>query len=173
MQQDNDNNNSVSIEAAYSDSTLILRVIGLGNMNSALVMRDFITDSMKEKSVSKIILDLKDCTGLDSTFMGTMVCVEGIMHDVSSDLMLCNISEHNMSLLKMLGVDKLLNVCGNVGIPELDFTPISLLPADPEARIELIRHAHKCLIKADEKNHERFGNFLAVLEAEIQEKNRR
>ncbi|MHC4872188.1 MAG: STAS domain-containing protein [Planctomycetota bacterium] len=154
------------IKAAYGDEIILLKMIGLGDMNAALVINDFIKDCMADK-FEKLIIDLAECSGMDSTFMGTLVRLSSMVAENSAKQIICNVSSENKALFHMLGVDQLLDICGDCQAPELEFTSMSTKSDDPKARLKLIHEAHKCLIDADESNHDRFGPFIKALESEM------
>ncbi len=53
------------------DGGYLIRVIGKGTVQESRALRDFVTQVLE--SGSPIVLDLNDCTYLDSTFLGCVV----------------------------------------------------------------------------------------------------
>ena len=60
------------IEVARAKDTVLFRVIGLGSVNNAGTLWDFAERSMIE-GWHRFAIDLSECMGLDSTFLGTLV----------------------------------------------------------------------------------------------------
>ena len=159
------------LDVAAHGHCVIVRLVGLGNMNLSLMFSDFISDCMK-KTCSTVLLDLGTCSGMDSTFMGTLVSISGKLRDAHARMQLVNVCEHCRKLLGMLGIDQLLDIAGAREIPDLEFTRMEPLPGEPRRRLELIHRAHTALVEADARNIERFGPFLESLERELDRERR-
>jgi anti-anti-sigma factor len=154
------------IDVAASDGLVIIKMCGLGNMNAALTIRDFIDDCL-HMPCKVVMLDLDRCTGMDSTFMGTLVSVSGKLREGKAVFDICNVTDECMKLFDMLGVSQILDIENTHDFPEIEYTRIMPLPGEPKRRIQLIKHAHECLIEADERNKERFGEFIKSLNIEM------
>jgi anti-sigma B factor antagonist len=155
------------IEVARQEGMVLLRIHGLGNMNISLTLQDFARASL-EAGYTHFAIDLDPCEGMDSTFMGTLVSMEGLVREQGGWLCLINVSAENRRLLKMIGVWGLIPV--RERFPLVAFETEHLEPDEnPERRIDHIRAAHEHLVAVDERNRERFGRFLETLEKEIEE----
>ena len=73
------------LEAARTGDTVYVRVIGLGNFNNAGPLREYCEGAFAE-GFHNIIVDLALCTGLDSTFMGTMIGFLSVDIEDSKDI---------------------------------------------------------------------------------------
>ncbi|MCZ7608315.1 MAG: STAS domain-containing protein [Planctomycetota bacterium] len=60
------------LEAARTKEAVYVRVVGLGNFNNAGPLREYCEKAFND-GVRNVIVDLAPCTGLDSTFMGTLM----------------------------------------------------------------------------------------------------
>ena len=154
------------LKAACSADAILIKMIGLGNMDVALLLNDFI-ESCNNDLFSKVIVDLSDCLGMDSTFMGTLLNLSYILEKKPATLIVCNVSSANKALFKMLGVDQIVNICGEVCTSDFNLISIPVIVADPKERLKVIREAHRSLISADDSNRERFGTFMSALDAEM------
>ncbi len=90
---------------ALSDGNAVVRVIGRGSFKVSSPLRDFGIAAIEMKA-GKIIFDMSDCIGMDSTFMGTIAGLSLRMRksDLSSEVVFFNLSEKTDALLKTLGL---------------------------------------------------------------------
>lgn len=154
------------IKVARAGLAVLMRVSGLGNMSISLALGDF-TSSSLQAGYRHFALDLADCTGMDSTFMGTIAGMSSQIKSRAGWMCLLNISGYNRKLLETVGVWKLVQVKENFSIAPVE-TECLLPGGDPDRRLEHIRQAHEKLVAIDERNRERFGKFLAALEEEME-----
>jgi anti-anti-sigma factor len=143
-----------------------IEVSGLGNLRLAPTLRIFVESELRA-GTTNFVVDLANCRGMDSTFMGTFI---GLSAEIKSRLgwfCLANVSPDNLRLLRMLGVLHLISVHdGRFPAPEEEAAVINPTN-DPYARQKQIREAHLLLMEADPVNRERFGPFIQALEAEM------
>lgn len=154
------------LDVASGDGHLLVRVGGLGNMHAAVTLQDVVADWCRQ-GCTRLILDLEECAGLDSTFMGTLVCIASRLREENGGITLVNVSGHNRELLEMLGAAQFVTFGGRQDVPDLQFTRLAPVPGDARRRVELIREAHECLCRLSPENRQRFGSFLASLGAEL------
>ncbi len=154
------------VEVARDGHTILLRAVGLGNMRISFTMRDFVETAVAE-GYTCFLVDLSHCRGMDSTFMGTLVHMNQTVHAQKGHLRLINVAPSNRALLDQLGVTQIVPVKESVPLQPIEF---EMLPPDTDEakRLENIRLAHQHLVRIDERNHERFGAFLAALEREME-----
>lgn len=154
-----------SLAVARDDSTVLVRVIGLGNMHISLTLKDFVKSEIAEGYVH-FVLDFSACRGLDSTFMGTLIALNGRINEQEGWLCLVNVGGECEKQLKLLGIWGLLPVCAGIDLKPVE-TECLLPGGDAARRLELIHQAHEHLVGIDERNQERFGTFLGELAAEL------
>lgn len=155
------------LEVAASGSDALIKVVGLGDMHLAPTLDD-LTLMLSREKCKHLALDLSDCSGMDSTFMGTLISINVRFSEDGCWMCLINVSPDNQALLKMLGV------WGMVSVRErFDVQPVKTAKIRPpaedfaEKRLSIIKLAHQRLIELSESNRERFGPFLDSLKAEI------
>ena len=163
-----------AIEFARAGETLLIRVIGLWNMEAAVLVDAFCRDVLGDGSV-RFAFDLSECRSMDSTFIGTLVGLAcSVRDDQDGDscagwICMLNARDHHTNLLGMMGADRFLRFknCDPLGQIEWHAMPRASISRD--ARTRRIRTAHEALVAIDERNQERFGPFLRTLEAELDE----
>ena len=157
-------------EVAVGNRAIYLRVHGLASMNNCLCARDFIEQEMAGAH-SFLIVDLGDCTGLDSTFMGIMA--GAATHPRSNPppaVAVVNATPSLKTLLTDVGLTELLLVEDE----PFDESGIEFvrLPDDgtEEERLACVREAHESLIRISASNERIFRPFLAALESDMKKK---
>lgn len=169
-------NNSDSLTAAYIDKTAVIRVEGRGSFKISPPLKQFIHQVINTKSAERIWIDMTDCSGMDSTFMGVvagLACLIKSKPDLSFKLI--HLSEKNKKLLITLGVDRVVDY--------------SMLPTDEEE--ELMSHdasasqalepdfanklesakttleAHESLVNINPENFDKFKSVLEFLQDDV------
>jgi len=99
-----------------------VRVMGLGNMSNAPVLKVF-SEKMIEEGFRRYIIDLESCRGIDSTFMGTLLDIATSAREgdrptkkpTDSDpgelgVLLVNVDDHCRKQLSSVGLDAFLPI---------------------------------------------------------------
>ena len=150
---------------------MLIKVRGLGSISNAPPLADF-TQSMIEKGVSRFAVELSECDGMDSTFMGTLVGIAQTMRSRPGGwICMLNVSGANRDLLKIVGADRFFAFDARAGVTrDLRMQPLPSLKVSPERRIELVRKAHENLVEIDARNERKFGALLRSLTSELDRK---
>lgn len=157
------------IEAARTKEAVYVRVVGLGNFNNAGPMREYCEKSFNE-GIRNVIVDLAHCTGLDSTFMGTLMGFLGFADGRQYSVTVVNATPTTMRAMSSLGLPKILHVKEDrIEFPDCKLTRLREGWQDKRRRTLLIRDAHVALMKADKDNEARFGPFVEALVKEARE----
>ena len=158
------------IEAARTKDAAYIRVTGLGNFNNAGPMREYCEKTFDE-GLRSVIIDLGQCTGLDSTFMGTLMGFIGFeCDDTPVTVSVVNATPATMRAMNSLGLPKILHVRPQpVQFPECKLEVLREGWQDKRRRTLLIRDAHMALMHHDKENEARFAPFVAALVKEVRE----
>lgn len=153
---------------ARDGSTLYVQASGLANMKNAPLL-DALFQSEANRGLEMICVDLSQCTGMDSTFMGLLVGTSSAMKVDARRLVVLNPSELCAKLLDMLGVSEVLPVLEHCQPPEIIFVDLGegAVAVGAMQRMEVIRRAHHALAGVNEANHAQFAAFIAALEADL------
>jgi anti-sigma B factor antagonist len=162
-----------AIDVARHENTVYALVVGLGNFNNAGPFREF-ADAMIHSGARNIVIDLGQCTGLDSTFLGTLMgflttplhpggpaqdCANPAVH-----VTLVNLTPVTDRAITSLGLKCILDVRDRpVEVPPLNLRRLRDGWDNPEQRIMLIKEAHEHLVRHDQGNREKFGPFIQML----------
>ncbi len=168
------------IEVARHGDTVYARISGLGSFNNAGPFREFV-DAMIHDGVRRIVIDLARCTGLDSTFLGTMMgfitcpLQEGAPQQSASDstvsVIIVNLNPVTDRAISSLGLRGVFDIRSEpVPVPALRLKRLGDGWDDPRMRLRLIQEAHEHLTIVDRANADRFGPFLKALLADLRSK---
>ncbi len=95
---------------ASSDSAAWLRITGRGTFTNSHQIKKYLQEKI-ESGCPEIIIDLKDCLGMDSTFMGILTGLSIKMKDLGRNpIILINATAHNIRLLETLGLNRFLDI---------------------------------------------------------------
>ena len=158
--------------SAYTDP-VIVQINGKANYLNCNAFREFI-EKMVEENNSNIVLDLKHCAGMDSTFLGilTGTALELRKQTPVGILIICNLGERNKELVFNLGLQNLLTIdkdleCAASKTNKVEFAALKNMKVS-DAR-EVLK-AHENLVRADQKNAAKFQDVLAFLQNQTESK---
>ena len=149
-----------------------IRCEGKGSFSNSPRMKQW-AESHIEASGNCVVIDLEECTGMDSTFMGTMAGIAMKLAKLPDGLLqVVGANHRNKSSLEDLGLCMLLEVDPEnpEWKPNMDSMRASLKEGPELSTNDSFEHvldAHKLLCEADENNDEKFSTVLDVLEAEL------
>ncbi len=178
-----DNSNGVFV--ACAEGGVFLRVVGRGTYQNAQPVRQFGKEWL-EKSCPCFHVDLGQCAGMDSTFLGVLAGL-GLKlraRGQRDGLHLFNAGNHNLQSCRALGLDQLARLeSGSPDaavnpfppeaafrkLPDTDLTALNR-PKDKEGTTRLMLEAHEDLCRADERNEVKFRDVKQFLREEIDRK---
>ena len=129
---------------------------------------------MIEQGENVFVVDLGQCQGMDSTFLGVLAGIGLRLREIGrpASLHVVNVSPHQIELLQTLGLDQLIDIdTGGQPLPDnTGFRPLAdgdiTQRAQPLTRDEaanLILEAHESLIRADKRNAAQFKELTRSL----------
>jgi len=147
-----------------------VRVDGRACFQNSRCLRDFFAE-MARQGKCRFVLDLAQCTGMDSTFLGVLAgaALELRGGPAPGSLVVRRANPRNLELLQNLGLHKLLTV-ETGDCPAGDCTALGCPPEKNElANAQLSLEAHQNLVAADAANVARFQDVLAFLQKRVQQ----
>jgi anti-anti-sigma regulatory factor len=163
-----------AFQVARTGDAVYVRVLGLGSMHNAPVLKEFV-DAMLKEGFRRFVIDLESCRGVDSTFMGTLLDVattarEGARpqsdsNDGEAGVFLVNVDDHCQKQLQSVGLDTFIPIHqGEARMPAgLELRTLEMRDVSSPERLKLILKAHQELVAIDARNKEKFGSFLEEL----------
>lgn len=167
---------SDNLTAAYIDHTAVIRVEGRGSFKISPPMKQFIHQIISNHSADNILIEMSNCSGMDSTFMGVVAgiaCYVKKQPSVSFELI--NLSEKNQKLLITLGVDRVVDysMAATEGqqqlLNQLEENS-QTLEADISDKLEAAKttlEAHETLVDINPENLSKFKSVLEYLQDDV------
>ncbi len=165
MEQSNDD-----LQAAIAGNKVFIRVTGRGSFKVSATLKQFIAQVSSQQPVSTVVLDLAECIGMDSTFMGVLAGLSGRLKQSGQTLELINLSEKNAGLLATLGVDQVVaHYSHSHGhqMPEQAAQSLSTSGVTKKELAETALQAHQNLVNLSEENRPRFKRVIEYLQADV------
>lgn len=163
------------IQVAVQPNTGFARVSGRGSFKVSSSIKEF-SNSILADGRSTLVLDLEDCIGMDSTFMGVLagVCVR-FRKEADGKVVLVNVSPKIERLISTLGLDRLVEVHPVGTMPEVyarslgggGFNELPVEGETPLESAETMLEAHENLVDVFEGNRARFQDVLDYLREDI------
>jgi len=157
-------------------STAFVRVVGRGTFKISTALKDFSASAL-DRGVSGLVLDLSECTGMDSTFMGVIAGLAIRFRKAGRGRVAAvNLSSKTRNLLGTLGLDHLIDTCMPGATPdeyrvaleaEDRHTRLEASPADEKRTAETILEAHEDLVEIHPANLQKFKDVLEFLREDM------
>ena len=142
-----------------------IRVAGRGSFQNSPALKDF-SRRLMDEGRRKFVVDLKDCTALDSTFMGTLASLAIRLRDLGGgELWVVNRNERNTELLAGLGIDTLFSDQPLHRAHAGECREAVHHAADKAATREAIHEAHAACVAVDPRNEDKFKDVIEHLKA--------
>jgi anti-sigma B factor antagonist len=156
------------LEVAVQGTDAFVHVVGRGTFKASPALKKF-AQSVGEKGCQRIILDMKDCLGMDSTFMGVLAGIAVMLRKRGGDVILRRLRAKTCVLVDTLGLDRLVTKelteqdaadAGRV-LTRLDTT------TDQRTAAATMLEAHESLVTALPENMPKFKDVLAYLREDL------
>ncbi len=166
-------NSSTGILAGCVNGHVWVRVEGKGSHQNSRELKAFVQDQVQTSGGQPFIVDLSLCTGMDSTFMGTLTCIAGRLDEAGGSLHIIHAAGRNGELLRGLGLDEIFIVDdGEEHLSEQPAVPAcAALPAVPcskQERTEICIESHEALAAVDQRNAAKFRDVIELMRAKCQ-----
>ncbi|MEM0969201.1 MAG: STAS domain-containing protein [Verrucomicrobiota bacterium] len=148
-----------------------IRVQGKGSFENSPGLRSFV-QKLLDEGRNQFVVDLEECSGMDSTFMGTLTGVALLLADrPTARMQVINADDRNLKLIRTLGLDRVIevDVDGKAWRQERALVKENVSRSlegpslcSQEKRI-FIKEAHEALCEANEENSSRFRDVLEYL----------
>lgn len=165
---------------AMDDRRAFVRVVGRGSFKVSPALKEFALAAIERGGV-ELILDMQDCIGMDSTFMGVLAGLALRLRERGGRVVMVNLSARTRTLLATLGLDQVVEPY-MVGEPPPDLAkllgggPVLSAPAARERTMretaETMLEAHQNLVKISPENLPKFKDVLAFLREDLKKTER-
>lgn len=157
-----------TIQVAVTDHTGLAKICGRGSFKISASLKEFGL-SLIDRGIVELVIDLEDCIGMDSTFMGVTAGLCGRFHRESGGrVTMVHTSEKIQKLMTTLGLDRLVDDVDLQAAPEVpELKVLDIKPQTPLESAETMLEAHETLVEAHPQNHPRFQDVLDYLREDI------
>lgn len=161
---------------AIQKDVAFIRVRERGSFKISKHLKSFGLSAI-EQGVRCIVVDLAECIGMDSTFMGVLAGIAfRLRKEKQGKLYIVNLSARTRGLLSTLGLDQLVIPCMAGSTPEEfkslleDADPMKAVESGDESRremAEMMLEAHEHLVELNPENLPRFKDVLTFLREDV------
>lgn len=159
--------------AQLEGGLVAIRVTGRGSFANSVELKQ-LCDRLADQhggSGYRFIIDLHECSTMDSTFLGVLASI-GLRQkrDTARLLTVVNANEQVVRLLETLGLSHFLEVRaeGTSAARGAEFVTESSADVSREDRIIHMLEAHQNLCDIDSENYVRFGSVLKYLQESLE-----
>ncbi len=166
------------IKVGHFDGFSWIRCEGKGTFLNSPAVKDYGEERIRAGEMC-LVVDLEACTGMDSTFMGTLAGLANRMTEKEGAVQIADPGEKNKNSLEDLGLDYLLDIDPANPVWEDEKVEAKNVlkncksNGDPSESGAHVLSAHQTLIKANEGNEEKFSGLVDMLGKELASKARR
>ncbi|MCM8534684.1 MAG: STAS domain-containing protein [Lentisphaeraceae bacterium] len=118
---------------------------------------------MLEKKVEKIVIDMENCAGMDSTFMGILTMVSLSARKQNTVIEMNNTSEYNQQNLFSLGLKNMFDFTETATASSPEWENLEGKEISQEQHKENVLDAHQTLIDVHEENRKEFQDIITFL----------
>ena len=128
------------IELAWMEDKAVIRVVGKGSFLNSRNLKEAIM-ALISRGYTDIVIDMQDCCGMDSTFIGVLTGITlRALRQSNKHLLIANLGKCNRELLETLGVIRFFDVIKDSCTFDAEFQSVTDTPEDPDEAIEQIQH---------------------------------
>jgi anti-anti-sigma factor len=162
-----------TVEVAIRDQEAFIRIHGRATFKIGPSLKQFGVMAV-ERGCRRFIVEMKNCVGMDSTFMGILAGLATTLKKTEGDVVLRNLSEKNLFLVKMLGLSHLITIDNSaqsvIAMPTSGHV-LTHSPSDKKQMTETMIAAHETLVEAAPDNIIKFKDVLAYLKEDLNRTN--
>ena len=168
--------NADKLWVAIHGETAYVRVQGRGSFKVSTSLKQFGMGAI-EAHCHRILLDMTDCIGMDSTFMGVLAGLAfNIRNAGNGDIVLFNLSLRTRGLLSTLGLDQIIKPFMSGALPEEyresaekagKMYELEAGDTSNRATAETMLEAHETLVELSPDNLPKFKDVLTFLRQDI------
>lgn len=163
--------------AVHGDTALI-RVQGRGSFKVSAAMKEFTANAIG-RGCRRLVLDMAECVGMDSTFMGVLAGLSGRLSQRGDGrIVMVNLSLRTRGLLTTLGLDQVIEPHMVGSVPD-DLKPFVMQPGESldaldtrersqRTTTETMLAAHEDLVRLAPGNLPKFKDVLTFLREDLE-----
>ncbi|WP_411827389.1 STAS domain-containing protein [Luteolibacter sp. AS25] len=154
-----------------------IRCEGKGSFLNSPAVKEYGENRIKDGE-TLLVVDLEECTGMDSTFMGILAGLSTKLSARNGELQIASAGEKSKNSLEDLGLDFFMEINPDEPIWEEVVERVRDLLTSKEADLAAgtklhTRHvleAHEILSEANVTNSKKFSSVVGILKGELEDK---
>ncbi len=156
---------------SYDKGEFMARIMGRATFDCSSGLLDMIK-SLEPDELESATLDMTDCTGMDSTFMGIISKLAITCKRAGITAVIQNASDFNQGLLAGLGIKKLFDFVektqktDTVPVPKL-MVDLASAKVDNQTHAETVLDAHETLMEIDPSNVNKFAGVVEMVKSDM------
>lgn len=165
------------LSVAVHEQVAYVRLSDRGSFKISKSLKQFGVSAI-DHGVEKLVVDMEECVGMDSTFMGVLAGLAFRLKKKNDGrIYMVNLTSRTRGLLATLGLDQLVETFMQGGTPaefatmlDRNSRPMDVLKHDPGSRretAEMMLEAHENLVEVSNENLPRFRDVLTFLREDI------
>ncbi len=153
------------VSIAQNSGTYKIRVIGRATFECSAPVRN-LAKNLDRDGFECISIDLKGCTGMDSTFMGVLAMLGLRAMKQKATMEVLNANDDSRDLLDGLGLSKLFTFRDEAEATTPDYQ--SVCGQLQEEKSNTVLEAHEVLMEVDEANIPKFEKVVELVRKDIE-----
>lgn len=164
------------ILVSRDDPRAFAKVIGRGSFKVSGSLKEF-GARVLQREENELVLDLLDCVGMDSTFMGVVAGLSfRCKKQNGGKVVLVNLSDKTFKLISTLGLNHLVEYHMSDDLPEsygaalgsmTEMDKINPANLSPDEQARMMLQSHETLAGLSEENQGRFKDVIIYLREEV------
>ncbi|OQW96300.1 MAG: hypothetical protein BWK77_05380 [Verrucomicrobia bacterium A1] len=161
---------------AVQQNTAFISIQGRGSFKISAAMKEFAAAAIAQ-GCRRLVLDMADCVGMDSTFMGVLAGLAArLKSQAGGRIVMVNLSLRTRGLLTTLGLDQVIDPY-MAGATPADLQPYVARRGDlssldtqeksQRATAETMLEAHEALVQLSPENLPKFKDVLTFLREDL------
>ena len=143
-----------------------IKVEGRANFECSPPLRNF-AHGLDCQDCKGIFIDLSECVGMDSTFMGILAMMGLKAKKCSFTVNIVNADENMKNLLNGLGLQKIFNYVEISAIESTQKWEDTVKATDKTEKAETVLEAHETLMRVDKENIPRFKTVVDFVKKDL------
>ena len=158
-----------NITISRNNDGYYIKVEGRATFDCSSPIENF-ADNIVSGVIQKVVIDLKECTWMDSTFMGTLATLGIHAKKANVVVNVLHANEKNLQLLRELGIYKLFIYDSNFINPTSNTWKNVILKPPPNVKQDIAKtvlDAHETLMSVDKKNFIKFKKVVELVKKDL------
>lgn len=143
-----------------------VKAVGRATFECVAPLRN-LAKELDSKTFKQVDIDLADCQGMDSTYMGVLAMMALRAKKINASIFIYNASELNKTSLCGLGLKRLFQFAEGTVAMDAQTVPGNAAPVDQKTHAETVLEAHKTLMDVDQENVQKFEKVVDFVQKDL------